>query len=97
MSNLKSNNLKRNQLNTVLPKDGKFFTVVFTKRTTGELRTMNCRLGVKKHLKGGQKAFNDTEKQILTVWDAQKKAYRSIPLENVNRITVNKNTYNVID
>ena len=63
--------------------DGKIFTVSFIKRTTGELRVMNCRLGVKKHLKGGVQVYDPKEYALLTVFDMQKKAYRSISLDAI--------------
>lgn len=63
--------------------DGKIFSVSFVKRSTGETRHTVCRLGVKSHLKGGTKKFDDKEKNLLTVFDVQKKGYRSIPLENI--------------
>lgn len=71
---------------------GKIFTVKFIKRTTGELRTMNCRTGVKKHLKGGEKKFKDSNKNLLTVYDLQKKGYRSIPVESIQEIVVEGET-----
>lgn len=72
-----------------LVNDGHIFSVTFVKRTTGELREMTCRLGVKKHLKGGEKSFSDKEKNLLTVFDMTKQGYRSIPLENIVHIKIN--------
>ena len=63
--------------------NGKFFTVRFVKRSTGLERVMNCRLGVQKHLKGGEKAYDDREHKLVTVYDMVAKGYRSIPLESV--------------
>lgn len=34
----------------------KFFSAIFTKKN-GDLRKILCRLGVKKHLKGGEKSM----------------------------------------
>jgi hypothetical protein len=61
--------------------NGKFFTAVFRKKD-GTLREMNCRLGVVKHLKGGEntKAHLD---QYINVFDAQKGAYRTINLDTL--------------
>ena len=67
-------------------KGGKFFSVRFIKRTTGEPRFMNCRLGVKKHLKGGDKPYSDREHKLVTVYDLKAEGYRSIPLESVFEI-----------
>jgi hypothetical protein len=69
--------------------EGRIFSVEFIKRTTGELRKMTARLGVTKHLQGGSKRFSDIEKQLITVFDMEKHAYRSIPLENIIKISIN--------
>jgi hypothetical protein len=68
--------------------NGKFFTCEFTKRTTGELRTMLCRTGVKSGLKGGTLKFDPKEKDLIVVWDRQKKLYRMIPVDGLRRIKV---------
>jgi len=66
---------------------GKFFSVEFVKRTTGEVRKMNCRTGVTKGVTGVGKSFNDSDKGLVTVWDAQISQFRSIPLANIIKIT----------
>jgi len=66
---------------------GKFFSVEFVKRTTGEVRKMNCRMGVTLGVTGVGKAFNDSDKGLVTVWDAQISQFRSIPLANIIKIT----------
>ncbi len=68
---------------------GKFFSVVFTKRTTGETREMLCRQGVKKHLAGGAPAYNFADKGLIPVFDMEKMAYRSVPREGITRLKVN--------
>jgi hypothetical protein len=45
------------------------FYVEFIKRSTGELRKMRCRFGVKKHLKGGTQNYEPREHDLLSVWD----------------------------
>ena len=62
------------------------FSVVFLKKN-GEIRRMNCLLGVKKHLKGGKLKFNPREKGYVVVLDTKKKAYRMINLETISNIT----------
>ncbi len=57
--------------------NGKFFKAVFLKKD-GTLREMTCRFGVKKHLKGGEKAYDAEALGLWTVFDVEKKAYRSI-------------------
>ena len=73
--------------------DGGTFYVVFKKRTTGEIREMKCRTGVKKYLKGGTKKFDDKEKKLLTVFDLDKLAYRSIPLDQIIRVKIHGKVY----
>lgn len=74
--------------------DGRFFTVVFRKRTvdeeTGkrEIRVMNCRQRVKKHLAGGECAYSFREKGLVSVFDMGKMAYRSIPIDGIREIRV---------
>ena len=65
---------------------GEFFRVSFIKRTTGELREMTCRKGVKKHLQGGEAAYSFSEKGLISVYDVQSEGYRCIPIENVLEI-----------
>jgi len=68
----------------------KIATVTFVKRHTGELRRMNCRLGVTRYLKGTGPAYDASAHKLLTVFDMQKKAYRSIPVENVVEVKAHK-------
>ena len=62
--------------------NGKIFSVRFKKRD-GTLRDMTARLGVKSHLKGGNKPYSDSENDLLTVFDMSIKQYRSVPLYDV--------------
>jgi len=64
--------------------NGKFITVAFYKKD-GTLRTMNCRLGVTKHLKGGECTV-DREKYII-VYDMQSKGYRSINRDTIESVS----------
>lgn len=57
-----------------------FVTVTFVKQN-GELRTMNCRVGVTKHLKGGKSCVN-VEKYV-TVYDMQSQGYRTINRDTI--------------
>lgn len=62
---------------------GRFAAVTFTKRTTGETRKIVGRLGVRCHLRGGERAYDPAAHGLLVIWDAQKRGYRSIALESV--------------
>lgn len=75
-------------LDMIQKSNGKFFTVVFKKRSTGELREINCRTEVVKHLKGGDKKYSDKDKGLVTVYSVKDKGYRSIPLEGLRTIKI---------
>jgi len=70
------NNLAIKLLNT----NGKIVTVTFTKKD-GSIRIMNCRLGVTKHLKGGESTLNPDK--YITVYDLQSKGYRAIAKDQI--------------
>lgn len=61
---------------------GQTFTVEFVKKTTGELRVMNARMGVTKHLRGGESTTKHCP-DLLTTFDMQAQGYRTITLDNV--------------
>lgn len=69
---------------TANAKGGQFMTVQFVKKD-GTLRTMNCRTGVKTHLKGGSSTTAHKD-NLLTVWDRKSKQYRSVNLNTVQSI-----------
>lgn len=66
---------------------GTIFTAVNVKRN-GETRRYVCRLGVRKHLKGGELPYNPAERHLLTVFDMQKKEYRMINLKTLTYLKV---------
>lgn len=67
---------------------GKIFACEFTKRTTGERRVMVCRLHVRSRLRGGSPAYDAAEKNLITVFDMHKNAFRSVPIEGLTRVRV---------
>ena len=75
---------------------GKFFTIEFTKRSTGEHRVMTATTNYQKHLKGGQASYDFIEKGLLPVWDTKAKGFRSIPLDSVLVIRAKGNSYHII-
>ena len=81
-------------------KGNQFFTVTFIKRGNGETRVMNCRKNVKKYLKGGDRAYDPKAKKLVFVYDVQIKdrarAYRSIPLDGIKRISLAGQEYIVV-
>jgi hypothetical protein len=72
--------------NILAATEGKFFTVVFTKKD-GTVRTMNCRTGVKKHLKGGVSTLDASK--YLTVYDLQSEGYRAVNYSTIQAVTCN--------
>lgn len=85
-----------------------FFSCTFVKKTTGELRTMVCRRGVKKGATGapgpnGSEARPAQDKRcdVLTVYDVvaarktknPKASYRRINLDGLLYVTIDKQKY----
>ena len=63
----------------------KFFTVEFIKKD-GTIRVMNCKLGVTKHLQGGEMKHNPEALNHLVVYDMQSKGYRTINLNTLLKV-----------
>ena len=61
----------------------KIFKAKFVKKN-GEVREMNCKLGVKKHLKHGINVNN--RDRYLTVYDMKSEGYRNINLNTILEI-----------
>lgn len=72
----------------------KIFSVVFSKRD-GSIREMVCRLGVKKHLKGGELKYSPEDFNYLTVFDMQKQQYRTININTLKQIKFEGVTYDI--
>ena len=64
-----------NKVDRILNSNGKIFTVTFVKKD-GTIRVLNGRLGVTKHLKGGNCTL-DKDKFII-VYDLKSEGYRAI-------------------
>ena len=67
---------------------GRFFTVEFIKRTTGELRVMTCRLGVTKGVTGKGMAFDPSSKGLLPVYDVQAQGHRMVNLSDLRTLVM---------
>jgi hypothetical protein len=65
-----------------------FFSATFLKKD-GTIRKMNARLGVKKHLKGGEKSYTAEDFNYITVFDMVKKQYRTINVSTLLELKVN--------
>lgn len=74
---------------------GTMFTATFTKKN-GDLRTMNCRTGVTKHLTGVGAKYDAADYDLFRVYDLKSKGYRTINLLTVTEIKANGSTYEVV-
>ena len=77
--------------------NGKFFTVEFIKRTTGEVRSMRATTNYTSKLAGGDLKYDADAKKLIPVWDMDKQGFRSIPTDAVLIIKALGNTYSVTD
>ena len=64
------------------------FAVEFRKRTTNELRMMNCRRKCESRLRGGPPAYDPAEKNLLVVFDMANKGYRCFDPDAMTRIKI---------
>ena len=74
----------------VAASNGRFVSVTFIKKD-GTERSMLCRLGVTKYLKGGESKLNAD--QYLTVFDVQKEAYRAINKDTIMSVKLAGTTF----
>ncbi len=72
----------------------KIFSVEFVKQD-GTERKMVCRLGVTKHLKGGELKHSPEKLNHLIVFDLQTMGYRTINVNTLKKITVDGVTYEI--
>lgn len=77
--------MKTNLAAVIESSNGKFISVTFIKKD-GTERTLVGRLGVTKHLRGGESTL-DAEKYI-TIFDTQKGGYRAINRETIQSVRI---------
>lgn len=65
---------------------GRFFRVVFRKRTDNTIRSMVCRTGVKRYLARVGMAYDPDKHDLLAVYDVQRRAYRMVSLDDVKEL-----------
>lgn len=76
--------------------NGKFFSISFNKKKDGAIRNMVCRCGViPKNSKTQPKNSKKKNSKIITVWDSQKRDYRSFDLGTLISMRINKQTYKI--
>jgi hypothetical protein len=65
---------------------GKFFRISYTNKK-GETKDYICRIGVKKHLRGGEKRFVPDSVTVYSVTNSNK-GYKTFVREQINSIKV---------
>ena len=83
---------KSKVLELIEKSNGQVFSTIFLKKD-GTERSMTCRLGVKKYLKGVGMKYNAIDKGLLPVYDMHSKGYRMINLNTVKALQINKEFY----
>jgi len=71
---------------------GRFFGCTFIKRSNGEVREMWCRFAEVGELKGTGRKTTDS---LIVVWDQDKHAWRSIPVEGLTELRIDGVTFEV--
>ena len=78
---------------------GRMFTVTFIKKSNGQKRVLNGRLGVKAYLVGGILPYDPDEKGLIPVKDnviPGRAGYRMINIQGITNLKLNGVEYNVI-
>lgn len=81
--------------NMIYKTNGAFFSAQFVKKD-GSVRDMVCRLGVTKHLKGGELAFDPKEKGLIVVFEMDQEGYRMINVRTLKQLKIDGKTYKVV-
>lgn len=76
-------------------KFGQWFSGTYIKKD-GEIRKFNGRLGVTKHLQGGELKYNPSERGNVIYWDTTRQSYRTINTKSLIDLRVSKQDYLVI-
>jgi hypothetical protein len=86
--------MKKEQIKQLIKQSkGKFFSAYFIKKNN-EVRQINCRVGVVKYLKGGDKTTIDYP-NLICVYDVKAKGYRNINLDTLLALKIGSKTYQV--
>lgn len=84
---LQSRELKQKIQNAMANK-GHYFTVICKKRHEDTLRIFNARWLVRKHLKGGQEAYDANAHNLMRVVDHNSGGWRSINCDDIALVVV---------
>lgn len=75
--------------------NGKFVGVDFVK-ADGTARSLNGRLGVRRHLKGGDNTVCGADRPYIVIYDVKSKGYRALNLATVSCVRAQKKRYVVV-
>mgnify|MGYP003138264639 CR=1 FL=1 len=76
--------------------NGRIFSATFTKKDFTR-RLINARLGVKYQRKTDrQRQYDPNKYNLLSVYDMNKKGYRTINLNTLDSLSINKNKYIIL-
>ena len=76
--------------------EGKIFSVVFRKRTTGEWRKLIGRLGVNKNVNGTGLKYDPASRQLMTVYDMQNQGWRMINKNSITELQTKGESYVIV-
>jgi|TARA_R110000824_G_scaffold156873_6_gene330108 predicted secreted protein len=76
--------------------EGKIFSVVFRKRTTGEWRKLIGRLGVRKDVNGTGLKYDPASRQLMTVYDMQNQGWRMINKNSITELQTKGESYVIV-
>lgn len=82
-----SRTIKRSQVSDMLAQNKRIFGALFQKKNN-ELRTGSFKIGVTKHLQGGNLKYNPSDYDLIPVFDMNKRAYRMINLKTLIELTI---------
>jgi len=74
---------------------GRFVGLDFIK-VEGQARSLNGRLGVRKHLKGGVSTHASDARPYLVVYDVKTRGYRAVNLATVSAVRAQHTRYSII-
>ncbi len=85
---------KQEAFSLINKNNNSIFNVRFVKKD-GTERSMNARLSVKKHLKGGSMTYDPTKNGFIIAFDMNAKGYRTINTHTLTNLNLNGNKYTV--
>jgi len=86
---------RRNIYRWLMATNGRVFAVIFIKRSTGEEKKIQARVGVKTRQKGKGLRYNSSDKKLIVVYDMKERIYKSIPIDGIEAVICRGKRYRV--